>query len=120
MVSIAVWIEDMYRTMTTASDFTIDIYEDNKAVIHLASNGMSTSDGSRLIHIRNNYAGQFVENGQIKVIHGPTKYMIVDILTKSLGVSQFLRLRDYLLGYKIPEKGCVMENSICKCIDRSR
>ena len=32
-------------------------------------------------------------------------------LTKPLGPSQFLFLRDYLLGYKIPEKGCVMGNS---------
>ena len=69
------------------------------------------SDRSRHIHIRNNYVGQFVENGQIKVIHCPTKNMIADILTKPLGVSQFLYLRDYLLGYKIPEKGCVMGNS---------
>ena len=111
MVSIAVWIEDMYRTMTTASDFTIDIYEDNKAAIHLVSNGMSTSDRSRHVHIRNKYFGQFVENGQIKVIHCPTKYMIADILTKPLGVSQFLYLRDYMLGYKTPEKGYVMGNS---------
>ena len=69
---------------------------------------MSTSDRSRHIHIRNNYVGQFVENGQIKVIHCPTKNMIADILTKPLGVSQFLYLRDYLLGYKIPAKGCVI------------
>ena len=52
--------------------------------------------------------GQFVENGQVKVIYCPTKDMIADILTKPLGVSQFLYLRDYLLGYKIPAKGCVM------------
>ena len=111
MVSIAIWMKDMYMDMSNASDFTMSIYEDNMAAIHLVSNGMSTSDRSRHIHIRNNYVGQFVENGQIKVIHCPTKNMIADILTKPLGVSQFLYLRDYLLGYKIPEKGCVMGNS---------
>ena len=78
-------------------DTPVHIYEDNMAAIHLVSNGMSTSDWSRHIHIRNNYAGQFVENGQIKGIHCPTKDMIADILTKPLGVSQFLYLRDYLL-----------------------
>ena len=112
MASIAIWIKDMYTDMSNTSDFTINIYEDNMAAIHLVSNGMSTSDRSRHIHIRNNYVGQFVENGQIKVIHCPTKNMIADILTKPLGVSQFLYLRDYLLGYKIPEKGCVMGNSV--------
>ena len=112
MVSIAIWIKDMYKDMSNVSDFAVNIYEDNMAAIHLVSNGMSTSDRSRHIHIRNNYVGQFVENGQIKVIHCPTKNMIADILTKPLGVSQFLYLRDYLLGYKIPKKGCVMGNNI--------
>ena len=81
------------------------------AATHLASNGMSTSDRGRHTHIRNDYVAQFVENGQIKVIHCPTKSMIADVLAKPLGVSQLLRLRDYLLGYKTPEKGCVMGNS---------
>ena len=111
MASIAIWIKDMYIDMSNASDFTMNIYEDKMATIHLVSHGMSTSDRSRHIHIRNNYVGQFMENGQIKVIHCPTKNMIADILTKPLGVSQFLYLRDYLLGYKIPVKGCVMGNS---------
>ena len=69
------------------------------------------SDMSRRIHIRNNYDGQFVENGQVKVTRRPTEYMTADALTKPLGVSQLLRLRDYLLGYEAPEKGCVMANS---------
>ena len=64
----------------------ITIYEDNKAAIQLVSNGMSTSDRSRHIHVRNNFVGQFVENGQIKVVHCPTKHMIADILTKPLGL----------------------------------
>ena len=57
MVSIAIWMKDMYRSMTNVPDFAVDIYEDNKAAIHLVSNGMSTSDRSRHIHIRNNYVG---------------------------------------------------------------
>ena len=112
MVSIAIWMKDVYRDTSTTPDFTMNIYEDNMAAIHLASNGVSTSDRSRHIHIRNSYVGQFVENGQIKVVHCPTKNMTADVLTKPLGVSQFLYLRDYLLGYKIPKKGCVMGNTI--------
>ena len=45
--------------------------------------------------------------GDIEVVHCPTKLMIADILTKPLQPAQFLYLRDYLLGCKIPEKGCV-------------
>ena len=107
MVSIAIWMKDMYRDMSTTPDFTMNIYEDNMAAIHLVSNGMSTSDRSRHIHIRNNFVNQFVSSGDIEVVHCPTKLMIADILTKPLQPAQFLYLRDYLLGYKIPEKGCV-------------
>ena len=111
MVSMVIWMRDAIEEMNMTKSQPITIYEDNKAAIQLVSNGMSTSDRSRHIHVRNNFVGQFVENGQIKVVHCPTKYMIADILTKPLGPSQFLYLRDYLLGYKIPEKGCVMGNS---------
>ena len=111
MVSMVIWMRDAIEEMNMTRSQPITIYEDNKSAIQLVSNGMSTSDRSRHIHVRNNFVGQFVENGQIKVVHCPTKHMIADILTKPLGPSQFLYLRDYLLGYKIPEKGCVMGNS---------
>ena len=111
MVSMIIWMRDALNDMNKSDISNITIYEDNKAAIQLVSNGMSTSDRSRHIHVRNNFVAQFLENGQIKIIHCPTKHMIADILTKPLGPSQFLYLRDYLLGYKIPEKGCVMGNS---------
>ena len=111
MVSMVIWMRDAIEEMNMPRSQPITIYEDNKSAIQLVSNGMSTSDRSRHIHVRNNFVGQFVENGQVKVVQCPTKYMIADILTKPLGPSQFLYLRDYLLGYKIPEKGCVMGNS---------
>ena len=85
----------------------ITIYEDNKAAIQLVSNGMSTSDRSRHIHVRNNFVGQFVENGQIKVIHCPTKNMIADILTKPLGVSCIFGI--IYLGIKFRRRGVSWE-----------
>ena len=56
-IAICLWIKDMHRDVTHASDFAMDVYEDNKAATRLASSGTSTSDGSRRIHIRNNYVG---------------------------------------------------------------
>ena len=97
-------MSDIQTSLITSKSQPITIHEDDEAAIQLASNGMSTSATSRHIHVRNNFVGQFVENGQIKIVHRPTKRMIADILTKPLGPSQLLRLRDYLLGYNIPEK----------------
>ena len=91
--------------------YIITIYEDDEAAAQLVSNGTSTSDRGRHIHVGSSFVGQFVENGQVKIVHCPTKRMTADALTKPLGPSQLLRLRDYLLGYKILEKGCVMGNS---------
>ena len=77
------------------------------AVIHIVNNGMSTSDRARHVHIRNNFINQFIKSGDITVLHCRTEIMIADILTKPLAVQQFVYLRDYLLGYAIPQKGCV-------------
>ena len=107
MVSLAIWMRDMFQHMYSSIAGKITIFEDNQAAIHLINNGMTTSDRSRHIHIRNNFVNQFVSSGDIEVVHCPTKLMIADILTKPLQPAQFLYLRDYLLGYKIPEKGCV-------------
>ena len=107
MVSLAIWMRDMLQHMDSSIAGKITIFEDNQAAIHLINNGMSTSDRSRHIHIRNNFVNQFVSSGDIEVVHCPTKLMMADILTKPLQPAQFLYLRDYLLGYKIPEKGCV-------------
>ena len=52
----------------------------------------------RISHIRNNYVGQFVENGQVKVIYCPTKDMIADILTKQLPSDRFHALRAMLMN----------------------
>ena len=53
------------------------------------------------------FVHQFITTGDIIVIHCGTHNMIADILTKPLTLQQFLYLRDYLLGYAIPQKGCV-------------
>ena len=68
---------------------------------------MATSDRARHIHIRTNFVNQFITSGDVIVIHCRTQIMIADILTKPLALQQFLYLRDYLLGYAIPQKGCV-------------
>ena len=59
------------------------------------------------------YAAQLSLKQGVKIYGHQAMKAIVTIilLLLPLGPPQFLYLRDYLLGYKIPEKGCVMGNS---------
>ena len=85
----------------------ITLYEDNTSVIHIVKNGMSTSHRAKYIHIRNNFVNQLIKSSDIHVLNCRTELIITDILTKPLALRQFLYLRDYLLGYAIPQEGCV-------------
>ena len=107
LTSLALWLDHLYEELTGKTSKPITLYEDNTAVIHIVNNGMSTSDRARHIHIRNNFVNQFIKSGDIYVLHCRTELMIADILTKPLAITQFGYLRDYLMGYAIPKKGCV-------------
>ena len=107
LTSLAIWLDHLFLELSGRSSKPITLYEDNTAVIHLVNNGMPTSDRARHIHIRNNFVHQFITAGDIIVMHCGTQNMIADILTKPLALQPFLYLRDYLLGYAIPQKGCV-------------
>ena len=107
LTSLALWLDHLWEEMTGKTSKPIPLYEDNMAVIHIVNNGMSTSDRARHVHIRNNFINQFIKSGEITVFHCRTEIMIADILTKPLALGQFRYLRDYLLGYAIPQKGCV-------------
>ena len=43
---------------------------------------------------------QYLDNGEFTLSHCPTQEMIADILTKPLQGSQFIKLRNRLLGYE--------------------
>ena len=107
LTSLVLWLDHLFEELTGRSSKPITLYEDNMAVIHIVNNGMSTSDRARHVHIRNNFVNQFIVSGDITVLHCRTEIMIADILTKPLALQQFRYLRDYLLGYAIPQKGCV-------------
>jgi len=76
------------------------LFEDNKSAIHMAHNGKSISNRTRHIKIKYFFVKQFLDNGEFKLEHCPTREMIADILTKPLQGELFLELRDLLLGYE--------------------
>jgi hypothetical protein len=76
------------------------LLEDNKSAIHMANNGKSISNRTRHIKVRYFFVKQYLDNGEFRLEHCPTKEMIADILTKPLQGELFLELRDLLLGYE--------------------
>ncbi len=76
------------------------LFEDNKSAIHMANNGKSISNRTRHIKVRYFFVKQYLDNGEFRLEHCPTKEMVADILTKPLQGELFLELRDYLLGYE--------------------
>ena len=100
IVSLTIWVRDLIKALGMHDDKPITIYEDNKAAINLVSDGASTSERTRHVHIRNNFISQFIESNDIRVIYCPTSKMIADIFTKPLDKAQFCFLRDYLMGYR--------------------
>ena len=76
------------------------LLEDNKSAIHMANNGKSISNRTRHIKVRYFFVKQYLDNGEFRLEHCPTKEMIADILTKPLQGDLFLELRDLLLGYE--------------------
>ena len=77
------------------------LYEDNKSVIAMANNGRSYSDKTRHIKIHHYFVKSYLDNGEFTLNYCPTEDMIADILTKPLQGSQFIKLRNILLGYEI-------------------
>jgi hypothetical protein len=103
LASLAIWVRDILRECGELDVRTpVRIMEDNKAAIDLVTNGASTSDRSRHVHIRNCFVAQFVASGVFEISHCPTEYMIADIFTKPLTRAPYCFLRDYLLGRRRP------------------
>lgn len=75
------------------------LLEDNVSAIHMANNGKSISHRTRHIKIKDFFVKQYLDNGEFRLLHCPTKEMVADILTKPLQGADFYHLRSILLGY---------------------
>jgi hypothetical protein len=74
------------------------LQQDNMSAIALAEKGYSTSDKTRHINVRYFFIKNYIESGQVIVIHHPTDSLLADLLTKPLVGNRFFILRTVLLG----------------------
>jgi hypothetical protein len=77
---------------------TTKIYQDNKSAIIIASKGFSNVGKVKYINNRYYFIKQFIDSGEIQVIHLPTEDMVADILTKPLQGNQFQKLCSALMN----------------------
>ena len=72
IVSLTFWVRDLLMSIGMYDGKPVKIYEDNKVSINVVSDGASTTERTRYVHIRNNFIGQFIESNEIKVIYCST------------------------------------------------
>lgn len=104
IVATVKWLNDLLVELIGECQPPI-LMEDNRAAIQLVTNGASTADRSKHVHIRNNFINQFLNNGDMEIRHCPTNKMLADLLTKPVNTHIFTILREFLLGNKIAEQG---------------
>ena len=76
------------------------LHSDNMGAIHLTSKSIFHSR-TKHIEIQYHWIREVVNAGKLAIKHCPTEDMVADLLTKSLGKQQFVKLRN-LMGLRNP------------------
>ena len=77
------------------------IYQDNKSVILIESNGRNSCTGnSRHIDVRYFFVKDRIDKGEVKVEYLPTELMLADYFTKPLQGELFRTLQEYVMGWR--------------------
>ena len=97
------WLWDLLKELGFEQKGPIVYWCDNQAAINVIENP-TNHKASKAIEIRYLYARKLFEEGRIVMRYCKSEDMIADILTKSLNVGQFLKLRTALGVRKIIPK----------------
>ena len=69
--------------------------------MQLETNGaLSSSKRTKHINVRYYFIKDYVDKGEIHIIHCPTKIMVADNFTKHLQGSKFVQFRDVIMRTK--------------------
>jgi hypothetical protein len=91
----ATWLKTLIEEVTSVDSEAVTIKVDNVSAINLAKNPISHGR-SKHIELRYHYLRDQVAKGLIRLEHCRSEIQIVDILTKSVQVEVFKRLRDMM------------------------
>ena len=77
------------------------IFQDNKSAILMEKNGRNSCTGnSRHINVRYFWVKDRINQGEVRIEYTPTHLMLADFYTKPLMGSLFVKLREYVMGWK--------------------
>ncbi len=82
----------------------IPIEQDNTSTMTLIENGTSSAGRTRWMNVRHFWVKQFIDSGDIKLVHVPSKELLADGLTKPLGKHDFKSWRARILNWKSARK----------------
>jgi hypothetical protein len=91
----ATWLKTLIEEVTSVDSEAVTIKVDNVSAINLAKNPISHGR-SKHIELRYHYLRDQVAKGLIRLEHCRSEVQIADILTKSVQVEVFKRLRDMM------------------------
>jgi hypothetical protein len=94
------WIKQLLQEITMKPDKSTTLLCDNQSAIQISNNDMH-HNRTKHIDIRHHFIRDALKNKEFNMVWIPTEEQVADILTKSLAVIQFTRLRDLLMnGYQ--------------------
>ena len=77
------------------------IFQDNKSAILMEKIGKNSCTGnSRHINVRYFWVKDRINQGEVRIEYTPTHLMLADYYTKPLMGSLFVKLREYVMGWK--------------------
>ena len=102
-----VYLRKLVRGLGDAEPGPTRLSTDSKAARDVSYNPEHHDKMTLHVQRRHFFVRDMVESFELEVPFVRSDENAADILTKPLALQQFVYLRDYLLGYAIPQKGCV-------------
>lgn len=96
----AVWMQNLQSALLGSPVTPTLIYEDNQSTICMARSPQYHGRAKH-VDIKFHYVRELVERETVKLEYCPSKEMVADLLTKGLGSTQFVRLRELLGLHKL-------------------
>jgi len=93
-----IWLRSLLNELGYTLDPTT-LYCDNKSTLRIISNSGS-SGRSKHIELRYLVVREYISSGSITMDYLPTDDMLADMFTKPLGPTQFIKLRDIVMGHQ--------------------
>jgi hypothetical protein len=88
-----------------------EIFQDNEGVLKIMEYGRHPKHRTKHLNVRHFFARERIRNGEIILLHKPTKEMLADVMTKPVTGELFRNLISQIRGNA--------QSQQCKCMPHS-